>query len=327
MPLQGRFVQPERAAFPLANTFTGCNLESRNPHHSFTAPQSHNGGMMRLSILDLVPSYLHHVVDKGNEAAYYATYPALFEHLLRYWDGDGFPAYEATTLYRRAAAIKAALTPLARRWRQQGVDDALDVVLLAWKGTSNGHAFRDEARGRTVVWLPVEGYPSPLRVRVFVTHEMAHALHYHRRPEFYFRDEAARCQVGRQLLTEGVATLLSACLWALEPLTALWADFLPREEGTRWLRRCQAAEGEMAAFALQRWASHEADNAFFSLQDEEDVLRYRGGYYLALRLLARIAAEHQMSALTLLDVPRERLEGWARTTLSHFLPEKGREGA
>ncbi len=281
---------------------------------------------MQLSILDLVPSYFHHVVDKRDEAAYYATYPALFGHLLRYWDGDGFPAWEAATLYRQAALIKAALTPLARRWRQQGVADALDVVLLVWKGTSNGHAFRDEARGRTVVWLPVEGYPSMLRARVFVTHEMAHALHYQRRPEFYFRDEAARWQMGRQLLTEGVATLLSACLWALEPLTALWADFLPHEEAERWLRRCQAAEGRMAAFALQRWERGDAEPAFFSLQDAEDVLRYRGGYYLALRLLARIAAEHQMSALALLDVPRERLEGWARRTLFSFLPEKGREG-
>ena len=282
---------------------------------------------MQLSILDLVPSYFRYVAEEGDETAYDATYPALFEHLRRHWDGEGFPAHEATTLYRRAAAIKEALTTLARRWSQQGVEEALDVVLLAWKGTSNGHAFLDEARGRTVVWLPVEGYPSSLMIRVFVTHEMAHALHYRRRPEFYFRDEAERCQVGRQLLTEGVATLLSACLWGLEPLTALWADFLPREEGERWLRRCQAAEGEMAAFALHHWESHEADNAFFSLQDEGDVLRYRGGYYLALRLLERIAEEHQMSAVALLDVPRERLEGWARATLSRFLPEKGRERA
>ena len=273
-----------------------------------------------LPITDLTETYLEHGLDRGDTAAYEAAFPELFDHYFRLWvERDKYPENLTPQSVRDAAArIKGTLPEIARRFEQHQLSlNRIETCLLVGQGGTNGHAFRHD--DRWVVWLPVETCPTDLQASVFVTHEMAHALHYRDATEFYFDDLPGRHHFGRQLLTEGLATLATAEILAVDHLTALWADFVPEPWARGWHYTRLQALPALARYTLDNWDSTQPNPPFFCYtgEDNTDPLTNRSGYLLGLELMRCLRDKLRLSLPALLRLDRSSMEREARRWLEY----------
>ena len=263
---------------------------------------------MQIELLDITPKYLQYATQQ-REQAYFATYPELFRHYYQYWavPGDLIRLPE-NVVQEKALLIKSRLPILEQGFTREGFSDGVRVVLFVGSNTTNGHAFWEEKAQSFVVWLPVEAYASALQVDVFVTHEVIHALHYARRPEFYFQNGKARHLVGRQVITEGVATWGTRVIMKYDDVTVLWADYVSSSFAKQWYEQCHVQLLDMAQRILNEWDESREENEWFSLWDERDVAHYRGGYYVGLQAIKKIYEEQALDLNTLLSLEKRGLE-------------------
>lgn len=268
-----------------------------------------------MQLIDITPSYVKYVIRQDKPEFYEASLPQLFAHYQRFWAPPGEYFYrEEDEILRRRELIGSRLAFLEERFSSQGLGlEAVVVVLFVGQGTSNGHAFpMDE---KWVVWLPVESYPTPLCVDVFVAHELAHAEHYQRQPEFFFETEAQKTNVFRQVVTEGIATLTSRQVLDIDEQQALWADYLPDDQIQRWYAECVRRESELLANVARKLESSDED--LFSYRGGEDVLKNRGGYYAALRIIQRILDQNRLALSELFTIDKQ---GFLRMITASLAP-------
>ncbi len=263
---------------------------------------------MQLDLIDLTPQYLQSRLHQRGED-YFAAYPALFQHYYQHWAApNDLASLPAEVVREKVALLKSRLPAIQEAFSQHGFAETIPVVLFVGANTTNGHAFWDASRQAFVVSLPIEAYATPLQVDIFVTHEVIHALHYTRRPEFYFHDPSTQHLIGRQIITEGLATWGTLTLTGSDDLTALWADYVPRAFAQRWDAQCQARKQEMAQRILKAWNERQEGNDWFAMWDPEDVTRYRGGYYIGLQAIRKVHQEHALDLQALLSLARARFE-------------------
>jgi hypothetical protein len=261
-----------------------------------------------MQVIDLTQHFIDCVVRNDNQFAYESYFPTLFEHYYRFWTTrrPNFKFGEGEVI-RRTELIKERLPIIEQRFADNGLPiDALAIVLFVGHDASNGHAFEHE--GRFVVWIPVETYTSTRAVDVFISHEIAHALHYQAEPAFYFADHFEKGQMFRQLVTEGVATLVSKVIMEIDDVEALWADYLPRDKAQSWYAQCKSREREMSGFALSHLKESDKENSLFWHSDSEDVLQNRAGYYLGLMLAERIRRKRECSIGELLSLSKAEFQ-------------------
>jgi uncharacterized protein YjaZ len=267
-----------------------------------------------MKIIDLTRRFIEHVIHKGDPEAYWATYPGLFDHYYTFWARRA-PFDAALTpefLKARVELISGELPSIESEFEEAGFSVRhVEVVLFVGQGTTNGHAFRDG--DRFIVWIPVETYPTELMVRVFLSHEIAHALHYDRTPDFYFRTPSERKLLARQVLTEGVASYLPLVVLGLDEKTALWADYLPAEKAESWFRKCLRHEQQLNRQVYDRWSNEETE--LFVLNDLNDVFKSRGGYFVGLRLVESMIDRSGMDVRSILELEREEFERHALNLL------------
>ncbi len=263
---------------------------------------------MQIELLDITSQYLQNAT-RQREQAYFDTYPALFRHYYQYWaiPGDLVHLTEHA-VQEKVALIKSRLPFLEQEFTRKGFTDIVRVVLFVGANTTNGHAFWDGDSQAFVVWLPVEAYATPLQVDVFVTHEMIHALHYTRNPDFYFQDKKTKYMMGRQIITEGIATWGTQFITGKDDVTVLWSDYVLPSFAMQWYRRCRAQSQEMARRILDEWNESREENEWFSLWDENDVTRYRGGYYVGLEVIRKACEEQAIDLHTLLALEKREVE-------------------
>ncbi len=263
---------------------------------------------MQIELLDLTPQYLQNVT-RQREQAYFEAYPELFRHYYQYWAVPGdLVRLTEHAVREKVALIRSRLPFLEQEFTRKGFGDIVLVVLFVGANTTNGHAFWDQNRQAFVVWLPVEAYGTSLQVDVFVTHEMIHALHYTRNRGFYFQDKKAMCLVGRQIITEGIATWGTQFITGKGDVTVLWADYVLPSFAVQWYRRCRVQSQEMAQRILDEWNESRDENEWFSLWDENDVTRYRGGYYVGLEVIKRVCEEQALDLHSLLALEKQEVE-------------------
>ena len=276
---------------------------------------------MQIQLRDLTPAYLQYAL-RQREQAYFATYPELFQHYYRYWAAPGELVHlPENVVQEKVRLIKTRLPRLKQAFTRQGFSDTIWVVLFVGANTSNGHAFWDENRQSFVVWLPVEAYASPLQVDVFATHEIIHALHYTRRPEFYFQDEKVQHRVGRQVITEGIATWGTQVLTGYDETTVLWADYVSASFAKHWYEQCRSQLPAMAQRILDEWNDSQEANPWFSMWDEKDVTRYRGGYYVGLQVIEKTCEVHGINLPALLALEMRIIEKLAMKRLKEMVME------
>lgn len=267
-----------------------------------------------MRIIDLTDNFVEYVIRNKVPEEYHATFPDLFAHYYGFWAtpkpyGPGLTAQYVT---RQAALIRGQLPMIESRFAEFGISlSDLQIVLFVGQSVSNGHAF--EHKGKFVVWIPVEAYPSELQVQVFVPHEIVHALHYERVPAFFFQTRRDKNRVSRQVITEGTATYVSLNVMGLSAEMALWADYLPREHVELWYSECCRQTSVLNKHVLDKW--DDEDTGLFSLVDPGSVLQFRGGYFVGLRAIEYIARAAKAQACTLMSLGKEELESMVRDVL------------
>ncbi len=270
---------------------------------------------MQIELLDITSSYLEYAI-RQRERDYFASYPELFRHYYRYWADHGDIVQLAeNAVQEKVALIESRMPVLEQAFTRHGFSGRVYVALFVGANTTNGHAFWDDGRQSFVVWLPVEAYNTPLQVDVFVTHEIIHALHYTRCPEFYFRDEKTKYLVGRQIITEGIATWGTQVIMKCDDIAALWADYVSPSFAKQWYVQCRVRLPEMICRILNEWDDSREENEWFSLWDENDVTRYRGGYYVGFWAFKQIHQVKSMDLHSLLAVEKRELEMLVLETL------------
>ena len=263
---------------------------------------------MQIELLDITPKYLQYVTQQRDQA-YFAAYPELLRHYYRYWAVPGdLVRLEEHIVQEKVALIQSRLPVVEQAFTRKGFTDKIRVVLFVGANTTNGHAFWDESVKSFVVWLPVEAYATPLQVDVFVTHEIIHGLHYARNSGFYFQDEKTKYLVGRQVITEGIATWGTQLVMGYGDVTALWADYVSPSFAIRWYQRCCAQLQVVAQRILDEWNDSREENEWFSLWDENDVMRYRGGYYVGLQVIKKVCGEQTLGLHSLLALGKQEVE-------------------
>lgn len=189
----------------------------------------------------------------------------------------------------------------------------IDFVLFVGQGTSNDHAFKDDKK--FMVWLPLEGYETKLQAKVFITHEIIHAFHYARSSNFYFNNVAEKRSIGRQLITEGLATYLSMKVLKVDEGTALWADYLTNYKLKSWFQEYLQKEKMLCGFILKNFSSSDPKIGLFYANDPTDIVNYRAGYYVGLKLIEDSAKKEGLSDQDLLNISRNSFENIAKRWL------------
>lgn len=246
-----------------------------------------------MEVIDLTIDYLWYVVQQDDPESYERSFPHLFEHYYTFYaQRQSYSFRDTDEIFRRRNLILEHLPVLSKRFERLGLNISdIKIALFVGHGTSNGHVLHSEKGW--VVWLPIETYHSSLAIQVFVSHEIAHALHYQHQPDFYYRNERERSQVFRQLVTEGIATLTSKEILGIEDKQALWADYLPYEYICKWYEQCQRRQTELFQIIAARL--EESDNGLFSFSASDNVMENRAGYYAGLVLIERYVKQHGLT--------------------------------
>lgn len=199
-----------------------------------------------------------------------------------------------------------------------GVQQTVDVMIVDGCATSNGHALLLE--GNPTAWISASNYPTSETIRVFATHEIIHALHYAYTPAYYFQTQSEKNLVGRQLVTEGLATYLTQQLLHISPAEALWSDYLSLAERDQIMTRYFAHQTESIRKILHD--RDRSDTAYFYSSNKQDVDTYRSGYYIGLLAIETVAREQHLKILDLLSTPRVDLDRWVYDFLNNLFFNK-----
>lgn len=262
-----------------------------------------------MECINLIPQYKQSVLKNRDLNGYTKSYPALFRHYFRYW-ADRKLFHKTLTVeqtHRRVHFIIEELRIIKARLRHANLGVPLPpIVLFVGQGTSDGHAFYDGAR--LVVWIPIETYETKTQMQVFLLHEILHGLHYTTRPEFYFKNAREKRHIGRQIITEGIATYLTKYILNVDNATALWADYLPKSKSDSWLKECEKRKQELFAYVFKHWNKTSSKIELFFANNSSDILRYRAGYFIGLRLIEAFVQRKRYTPKELLHTSRPVLE-------------------
>ncbi|HDL00733.1 MAG TPA: hypothetical protein ENH23_00675, partial [candidate division Zixibacteria bacterium] len=143
---------------------------------------------------------------------------------------------------------------------------------------------------------------------VFMTHEIAHALHYTDSPKFYFENEKQQKHIGRQIITEGLATYFSKTVLGISGEKALWGEYLAIDTLTKWMNDCQKQFDTIRTVVKNNFYSTDNRLGLFYANDKEDILNFRAGYYAGLKLVEQITKSQNISLMELSKIPREKFE-------------------
>ena len=269
-----------------------------------------------MNIIDLTTSYTSEILKAKNLRAYERSYPALFLHYFKYWaKRKNFSNHLSNAeVGKRKKLVTKALKEIEKDLTFAGFETKkMGVVLFVGQGTSNGHAFKDD--NKFIVWLPLEGYKTKLQAKIFITHEIIHALHYSKSSNFYFNKVAEKRSVIRQLITEGIATYLVIKIFNVDEGIALWADYISKNKTKIWLQKCQQKEQKLYKFILKNFSSSSQKISLFYANNPADLLNYRAGYYVGLKLVEAVAKDMRFGNKELLKIPRRKFENIAKKWL------------
>jgi len=261
-----------------------------------------------MKIIDLTGQYIEHFINNQDQQSYENSHPKLFEHYYKFTNNERkiqtLPINDVTT---RLKTVKNELDYIEDKFDDYGLEIThLKLILFVGIGITNGHAYRDN--NEFIVWIPIETYTSSILARVFITHEIIHALHYIKQPGFYFDNLDEMRVTSRQLITEGLATLLTREVLGVDDISALWADFLDNDTARRWIGDCQSRETEICEFLKNSYDKYNPDIQLFYASDPNNILAFRAGYYIGMKLLDEIINENDITARALIDIPRDEFE-------------------
>ncbi len=237
-----------------------------------------------------------------------AAFDEVFAHYNTFWSSPAKVRANLSdeAIYARSNLILRQLEEVERLLKEHGFPTDVRVVLLIGNHTANGHAFLGK-QGATA-WFAVECFESELETKIFVMHEIIHALHYRDRPEYSFQTMEQKRNVARQLITEGIATYLTRQILGVSSGVALWADRLPVPRLNSWIENCQTCERELFHFVMSHFESSDAAIRIFLAEDPNNIYSYRAGYYAGLKLIELIVTNNHFNERDLLKIPFDEMK-------------------
>ncbi|MBI1908021.1 hypothetical protein HYS28_01210 [Candidatus Uhrbacteria bacterium] len=206
--------------------------------------------------------------------------------------------YDAAAVQAMLRAADAAFPDIKQRLMATcAVDRVPDCVALLGNGTASGHAVMLDGAG--YAWIALEAYTTRKQVEVFMTHELAHAIHYRTSPEWYPSTRDAYFRTGRAVFTEGLASFVTMRALGISEGDALWADYRPAAWVHDWMTSLAASEHEAWQRLRGTWAAT-ADATLLTANDDAPHVHNRAGYFYGMRLAAQLA--QQMSIRELLSL-------------------------
>ena len=128
------------------------------------------------------------------------------------------------------------------------------------------------------------------------------------RPWMNGLDQAEKDHFGRQLITEGLATYITAEVLGISDIEALWANYLSPEKSAQWLAECSDRVEELREYCRKQFEESDHSCEMFMANDPDDILRFRAGYYLGLELVREVAAQENLDLSALLKMERTEFE-------------------
>ena len=193
---------------------------------------------------------------------------------------------------------------LAAKLEKDDISHDVSVVFVSGCSTSNGHAFLEDGHG--IAWISVSNYPTKKTIEVFMTHEIIHAIHYQQVPEYCFNTRSEKNHVGRQVVTEGVATYITQVLLGIDSGQSLWADYLNETDVGLLMERYDDAVSQTAGNILRDWDRD--DTEYFYSSNPSNVDSYRSGYYIGRLAVERVVAKYGYALSQLLTLERGLLD-------------------
>ena len=273
-----------------------------------------------MEIVDLTSNYLPFAEGTADIAEYQSSYPAFFNHYAKFWGGGATPAtmLPGELVELRRELVLRHLYAASSRLEECGIGtEGIRAVLFVGNNLANGHAFLD---GDTcVAWFALETFETELTCKVFVMHELIHALHYKATPQFFFTTKEEQYSISRQLVVEGIATHLTKSLWGLTDEEALWGDVLTPEEIRAWMRRCSDVEQQLLDFVLDHFDSSNPSIQLFNHTDSSDIYSNRAGYFAGFKVIERIASSNELTPYELLTIPHDKLMTLTREMIHQMI--------
>ncbi|MBU1557392.1 hypothetical protein KKC45_00300, partial [Patescibacteria group bacterium] len=259
---------------------------------------------------NLTQNYITNILEKDNLDLYKKSMPELLGHYFKYWALEDYFHKSLKTekeVIEKTEMIKSRLDFIKSKLSDFGFDTSnIEIILFVGQNCTNGHAF--EKDGKFVVWLPVEAYESSEDIDIFVTHEIIHNLHYSVNPDFYFKTKDEKINVGRQIITEGLATYLTSKVLNISDDKALWADFLNEKELKSWFDGCKEKRFDLYDLVLKNFDLSKENIQIFWANDPSDVYKYRSGYFVGLELIKEFVEKEKVSDIDILKIDRKSFE-------------------
>ena len=274
-----------------------------------------------MKVKDLTQNYTTYILEKDSLDLYKQNMPELLNHYFKYWALENYFHKSLKTkseVEEKTNLIKSRLDFIEKKLNDFGFGTSnIEIILFVGQNCTNGHAF--EEKGKFVVWLPVEAYESSEDIDIFVTHEIIHSLHYTKSPDFYFKTKTEKINVGRQIITEGIATYLTSKVLNITDEKALWADFLNSNELKKWLNECESKKYELYDFVLKNFNSSSEDIQIFWANESNDIYKYRAGYFVSLELIKEFVKKEKISNEHLLKIDRKYFEEKIKDILNLYI--------
>ena len=259
-----------------------------------------------MQIVDLSANYKKSILENNSLPEYETAFPELFDHYFKYWARR---EHFVKTLNEKEVEERKSLVVNKLKYIEEKINnfglstEKIKIILFVGQNTANGHAFRHN--DEFVVFIPIEAYKTALQADIFITHEIIHALHYTDVPEFYFRGKGDKNSVSRQLITEGLATYLSAGIMGVDSITALWADYIPTNKRDQWWKKCMDANEKL--FKLCADGFYSTNQALFESANPKDIYSYRSGYYVGYKVIEEIINTCGIKSVDLLKYPKDKI--------------------
>ncbi len=241
-----------------------------------------------------------------------SVFKDLQKHLKKCWNLTAQPAESAMPGFGFIEQVIALTLPALLKMNLPA--DRITPIIIRGDSSANGHGCL--INDKPVAWFAAECYASQSRADAFVPHEIIHAIHYSLSPEYAFTTRKEKNELGRQLVTEGIATLLTAQSMNIALEDALWSDAQTHEATRGWMSSIAKQLPQKCAELVEQW-KEDAGDLFFA-NDPADPFRYRAGYAIGTWAALHVVKEQSLSPLTLLSLSRKQLDGYIQGALQAF---------
>ncbi|OGY91617.1 MAG: hypothetical protein A3B31_00630 [Candidatus Komeilibacteria bacterium RIFCSPLOWO2_01_FULL_53_11] len=173
----------------------------------------------------------------------------------------------------------------------------LPVVLFVGAKQSNGFVIRYKKQYTT--FLNLESYPDIATLRIFMAHELAHAVHLRMGQGYYWRSD--RMSWYNTMMLEGVATYITQRALGVNSADALWGHYLTVTQKKRFMRWCESHEQWLKRGLLREiGATARVESAFFGRRKPKGCPYIRTGYWLGLKFVESLLRETSLREVLLL---------------------------